>query len=62
MPPTTRSAQTLVLAKKPWENMCCMARCRREQAEQVTVRFGGQRRVVAMCAEHAEAYQLLART
>ena len=47
--------------KKPWEDLCCMARCRLETAEQVEVRFGGRERTVGMCAEHAPAYRELAR-
>jgi len=47
--------------KKPWEDLCCMARCRRETTEQVAVRYGGREREVGMCAEHAPAYRELAR-
>lgn len=62
MPHPTQPTRSLTLAKKPWEDLCCMARCWREPVEQVTVRFGGQPRVVGMCAEHAQAYQVLVRT
>ena len=58
---TTPVPTLLHRGKKPWEDLCCMARCRREAAEQVAVRFGGSDRSVGMCEEHAPAYRELAR-
>lgn len=57
----TTTPSVLHRGKKPWEDLCCMARCRSETAEQVEVRFGGRERMVGMCAEHAPAYRELAR-
>lgn len=53
---TTPNTYRYIRPKKPWEGLCCMARCRNPALAPVALRYGGHEHEVGMCHDHARAH------